>query len=122
MINGFIRLKEYEKALPVRVWYGNKLIENGKNFAPGLIYLKEKDGIWKGAFLPRLLAKSTIVRLFLLGEGSEYFKLVYPMDKGNAAVKIWEVRYPDNISTKEEYLNLAFPKGELYKSWKLKGL
>jgi len=118
VINGFIKFKEYEKSLPVRIWYEGKPIESGGNFAPGLIYLKKEDGIWAGAFLPKLLAESTIVRLFLLGEGSRYFKLVYE----NPAVKIWEVKYPDDIPTEERYLNLKFPEGELYKSWKLKGL
>jgi len=118
VINGFIKFKEYEKSLPVRIWYEGKPIESGGNFALGLIYLKKEDGIWAGAFLPKLLAESTIVRLFLLGEGSRYFKLVYE----NPAVKIWEVKYPDDIPTEERYLNLKFPEGELYKSWKLKGL
>jgi len=119
---GEVQFKNCEKPYPVKVWYKGKIIESKKDSVSGLLYLRGcYGGGWTGVFLPESLANSTAVRLFLLGEGKEYFEPVYPVDSEYSSVKIWRVKYPNDILPKDEYLALKFPKGELYSSWKLRG-
>ena len=73
-------------------------------------------------------ARSTLmVRLYLLNQASDYFRPVYPpeivaqqgdLDSPDFSVRIWEIHYPDNLSTDPKYLQTDFPDAELRRLWK----
>ena len=76
-------------------------IENG-----GLILDFDPETRLSNAYyIPSLGWNSLAVELFLRGEHSDIFVLVYPTDEGNAKdIKVWEIHYPPDIETNEKYL------------------
>jgi len=85
-------------------------------------------------YLSNRTVRSQIARHYLFNEESPYFKLVHTEDdiivaqlKAQYAnfsdfvyygglrgpIKIWEIKYPENMTVKEEYLRTNFPSKEL---------
>lgn len=80
-----------------------------------------------GLFLSRRVSSSLFAHLYLFGEESQYFKLVYSdEDKGYplliyqsnyiiGPMKIWEISYPNNLVIPQEYYGTELPDPEVEK-------
>ena len=63
---------------------------------------------WHIVYLSPDTRSSLVVRLFLFNELSAIFERVYPTSENldDFAVQVWKIHYPDNITTKPEYLHI----------------
>ncbi|MFH1637749.1 MAG: STT3 domain-containing protein [Candidatus Woesearchaeota archaeon] len=79
----------------------------------------QTDPIGAALYLSPDVAAGLFSRLFLLGEQSPYFKLVYSDEAGMPVasyqgsqigpLKIWEISYPDNLTIPPEYYGTSLP-------------
>lgn len=124
-----------EIRLPVKHLYlaGKKVTKEGKTFPGGLYLLNRtifyKNGQkeeWRAIYLPEESLKNLTVRLFLLGDRSSYFHLVYPHQEqmsllmkrhGIIPVMIWKIIYPKYIGTNPKYLEKEFSNPQLSEAW-----
>jgi len=73
-----------------------------------LIYApSDKPESWSVFYLSPRARETISVRLFMLHELNEHFRLVYPPpgSQGDFSVQIWEIVYPKDIEPKPEYLS-----------------
>ena len=82
---------------------------------------------WVVFCLSPRMRSTLMVRLYLLNQASDYFRPVYPpealsqqgdLNSPDFSVRIWEIHYPDNLSTDPKYLQTDFPDAELRRLWK----
>ena len=82
---------------------------------------------WEIFCLPPRVQSTLMIRLFLLNQASDYFRPVYPpeivvqqggLESADLSLRIWEIHYPDNLSTDPKYLQTDFPDAELRRLWK----
>jgi uncharacterized membrane protein YccF (DUF307 family) len=112
-------------SLPLQELYFRGITKTaiGKS-VPGLFYLfsyqESNKRLWRGVYFSESTRKALIVRLYALGEANKYFELIYPPEfdrRQYADVKIWQIKYPENVKTHIEYLALQFPDSALRQSW-----
>ncbi len=117
------KLKDFGSGLEVGIFLMIKIDQNGQE---GTI---EKNGAL--LYLSRKTVKSQLARLYLYKEDDPYFKLVHSEDDSAVAwfksqkpseediiyfngvrgpIRIWEIKYPDNIEFKDKYLSIVYPK------------
>jgi hypothetical protein len=70
-------------------------------------------GSWQILYLSPRARRTISVRLFLLHELREQFKLVYPpsQSEGDYSVQIWQIIYPKAIQPEPEYLRQQPSRG-----------
>lgn len=82
---------------------------------------------WEIFCLPPRVRNTLMVRLYLLNQASGYFCPVYPTEiltgqddlaVSDFSARIWQIRYPTNLSTDPKYLQTDFPDAELRRLWK----
>ena len=63
---------------------------------------------WHIVYLSPDIRSSLMVRLLLFNELSNIFERVYPTSEilEDFAAQVWKIHYPDNITTKPEYLHI----------------
>ena len=124
-------------SIPLRYAYDNKLIDFGSGLDAGIFLMSALNGnsgiIDDGAliYLSPKTVKSQVARLYLYGENNQYFKTVHVEDDYvvsqiknqvpsfkedflfyngvRGPIKIWEIKYPDGMQVKEEYLLMEYP-------------
>jgi len=114
-------------------------LDSGVFLFPSLTQLSDGRSSFKeiGAamYLSRRTIHSQLANLYLFNQSSNYFKLVHSQDgyivnslknQGvqikdfvyyngfQGPIKIWEISYPEDIEYHEEYLDINFPKKELW--------
>ncbi len=132
----FVDQKGTQYDLPLRYMYDDKLIDFGSGIDGGIFLMSsvngnsiEEDGAL--LYLSNRTVKSQLARLYLYKEDNPYFKLVHTQDdffvnqiksqnpsftddfvyyQGfRGPIRIWEIRYPEGMQVKEEYLQTDYP-------------
>ena len=82
---------------------------------------------WEIFCLTPRVRNTLMVRLYLLNQASDYFRPIYPteisteqddLEVSDFSTRIWEIHYPDNLSTDPKYLQTDFPDAGLRQLWK----
>lgn len=121
------------KLPPSKVYYhGRSTIAQGESF-PGAIYLtseeiKSEHGsktFWEALYIPPVAERFLLVHLYLLEQNAETFQLVYPKSEdaqvgvgvlaGRGPVKIWEIKYLEQIQANPQDLETEFPNPNVYR-------
>jgi len=89
---------------------------SGGNTVPCILVIRTPEDdpdSWQVLYLSSRARRTISVRLFLLHELKDHFKLVYPpsQEGGNYSVQIWQIIYPEDIQPEPEYLRQRPPKG-----------
>jgi len=70
-----------------------------------VLFLSEQQQLQNGYYIPQIGWNSLAVRLFFRGESPSVFAPVYPANSNvTAEVKVWEIRYPPEITTHPKFL------------------
>ena len=117
------RFYDFEKGVTAGVFLMSRVDQNGEQF--GI----EKNGAL--LYLSNRTVESQLARLYLYKEDNPYFKLIHSEDDffvsyiktQNAdigdivfyngirgPIRIWEIKYPNDIEFKEEYLSTVYPE------------
>ena len=121
------RVQNRKIELPIQhLYFEGKEITNPRGFPGGIYLIRQEQNtrkVWKAIYLSEQTQSTLFVRLFLLGEESRHFKLIYPnasigQVSGILPTKIWQIVYPKDTEINPAYLEKRFQSTEMYKAWK----
>lgn len=100
-----VQFKSQDTVSKEVVWNAKKPSEINLGNSGVILYFDFEGKPYIGYYIPPLGWNSLAVKLFMRGDHSRVFELVYPTrEKTFAEVKVWKIDYPPDIKTEPRFL------------------